>query len=108
MREQAHHHWKRLPDRIRKPLVLVVGCMFVLAAAATGWLPGPGGIPLFLIGIAILASEFVWAEKFRDIVLEIIYFLGRQWRQHKVTGTLIFATGVSLAFLTSYWLFFKR
>ena len=89
-------------------LALIIG-------AGIGWalVYVPGGAAFatkFIkpIGIAILASEFVWAEKFRDIVLEIIYFLGRQWRQHKIIGTLIFATGVSLAFLTSYWLFFKR
>jgi len=59
-----------VPWHIRKPVVLIIGLLFVIAAGLTGWLPGPGGIPLFLIGIAILATEFVWAEKARDWILD--------------------------------------
>ena len=53
----------------------LVGVALMLVAVLTGWLPGPGGIPLFLIGLAVLASEFEWAhrllhwakDKFRDL-----------------------------------------
>lgn len=80
---------------MRKPLVLVVGSLFILAAAATGWLPGPGGIPLFLIGVAILATEFAWAERVRDRMLEVVHYLGRQWRAHKVIGTILILIGIA-------------
>ncbi len=102
---KALHWWQKVPVSIRKPLVLVVGCTFILAAAATGWLPGPGGIPLFLVGIAILATEFVWAEKFRDRVLEIIFYLGKKWRQHKVIGTIMAIAGATCSASLSYYIY---
>lgn len=41
----------------------VAGALLMVAAALTGWLPGPGGIPLFLLGLAVWASEFAWAHR---------------------------------------------
>lgn len=46
--------------------VAVVGLGMVIAAPLAGWLPGPGGIPLFLAGLAVLATEFIWAKKLRS------------------------------------------
>lgn len=40
----------------------VAGLLLMIAAAATGPLPGPGGIPLFLLGLAVWSSEFEWAN----------------------------------------------
>ena len=31
-----------------------------------GWLPGPGGIPLFLAGLALLAVNHDWAERWLE------------------------------------------
>lgn len=42
--------------------VAVAGLLLMVAAAVTGPLPGPGGIPLFLLGLAVWASEFEWAQ----------------------------------------------
>lgn len=47
----------------------LVGTLFILAALITGPLPGPGGIPLFLTGLAILATEFHWARRFKSWLL---------------------------------------
>ena len=49
--------------RIYRVLVGVVGTLLVLLGLSTGWLPGPGGIPLVLLGLAVLASEFEWAHR---------------------------------------------
>jgi uncharacterized protein (TIGR02611 family) len=38
------------------------GLFFVVLGFVTGPLPGPGGIPLVLLGLAIWASEFEWAH----------------------------------------------
>lgn len=56
---------KRSPRtrRIYRVAVGVVGSLLVLLGLATGWLPGPGGIPLVLLGLAVLASEFEWAHR---------------------------------------------
>ncbi len=42
--------------------VLVAGLVLMIGAILTGPIPGPGGIPLFLLGLAVWASEFEWAQ----------------------------------------------
>lgn len=64
--------WRKTPAIIRKSLVFVVGLTMVIAAPFLGWLPGPGGIPLFLLGIAILSSEFLWADRVRERVMALL------------------------------------
>jgi len=94
-------HWKRVPASVRKPLVMIVGSLFILAAGLTGWLPGPGGIPLFLIGIAVLATEFAWAKKVQDKVIEWVHHGGAWLRQHKLLGGCLIVVGISIAVLLS-------
>ncbi len=43
-------------------IVLVVGLSIVLLGLVLVVLPGPWTIPLVLLGLAILATEFVWAR----------------------------------------------
>lgn len=31
-----------------------------------GWLPGPGGIPLFILGLSLLAANHDWAERWLE------------------------------------------
>lgn len=81
--------WWWVPATIRKPFVLIVGSLFIIAAGLTGWLPGPGGVPLFLIGIAILATEFAWAKRVRDFVLAIVERCVQAYRRRRVLGTII-------------------
>ncbi len=90
-----------MPVVIRKPLVLVVGSIFIIAAGLTGWLPGPGGIPLFLIGIAILSTEFEWAKRLRDKVMGWLRQFGHWYRSHKLLGGLIIVLIVALIISTS-------
>jgi putative transmembrane protein PGPGW len=42
------------------------GYLLILAALATGWLPGPGGIPLALAGLGLLSINNTWAKRLRD------------------------------------------
>jgi uncharacterized protein (TIGR02611 family) len=49
--------------RLYRAAVAVVGVTMVLLGLASGPLPGPGGIPLVLGGLAVLASEFHWARR---------------------------------------------
>jgi len=53
-----------------------VGVALMLLALATGWLPGPGGIPLFIIGLSILAIHHEWAEKYIDKIKVLLDRLG--------------------------------
>lgn len=81
--------WEQVPATIRRPVVFLVGAVFILAAALTGWLPGPGGIPLFLVGVAILATEFEQAQRFRDWILRYIERFGKWLKAHKILGTIL-------------------
>jgi hypothetical protein len=42
--------------------------LFMIAALLTGWLPGPGGIPLFLVGLGLLAINHEWAQRYIDLL----------------------------------------
>lgn len=65
-------HWRKTPVHFRRPVVLLIGILVLLASAAISWLPGPGGIPLFLLAIAILATEYRWASRVRDGILGLL------------------------------------
>lgn len=45
------------------------GYLLLLAAAATGWLPGPGGIPLAIAGLGLLSINNKWAKDLREYLL---------------------------------------
>lgn len=49
--------------RIYRLGVGLAGLLLVVLGFLTGPIPGPGGIPLVLLGIAIWASEFEWAHR---------------------------------------------
>lgn len=56
----AEEAWRRS----RKIVILIVGITIVfIAAPLVGALPGPGGIFVAIGGLALLATEFVWARK---------------------------------------------
>ncbi len=90
-------HWKRVPSGIRRPVVLIVGTLFIIASVLTGWLPGPGGIPLFLVGIAILATEFEKAQKFRDVILGWVHTFGKWYRRNRILGTILLVLCAAVA-----------
>ncbi|TDU84276.1 uncharacterized protein (TIGR02611 family) [Kribbella voronezhensis] len=79
----------------------VLGTLLIIAAPLTGWLPGPGGIPLFIAGLAVLASEFEWAQrvllKVKDWVKQLTAWTGRQPAWLKALGTLALVVCVVVA-----------
>lgn len=89
MKVKIQDQWKQIPGFIRKPVAFIIGFAFIILAALTGWLPGPGGIPLFLIGIAILSTEFLWAKKIKDMVLDLLKWCRNWYRQHRTAGMVI-------------------
>ena len=50
---------------IRRGAILLIGSTVLLIGALMIVLPGPG-IPVLIAGFAILATEFVWAERIVD------------------------------------------
>jgi uncharacterized protein (TIGR02611 family) len=53
--------WKHLPHPIRWIIVATVGSTLSLVGVVFLFIPGPG-LPLIVLGVAILATEFAWAE----------------------------------------------
>lgn len=47
----------------------IAGYALLLLALASGWLPGPGGIPLALAGLGLLSINNKWAQDLRDYIL---------------------------------------
>lgn len=54
----------------RKVLILIVGTAIILFGIVIAPLPGPGPTVLVPIGLAILATEFLWARKLLDQLKE--------------------------------------
>ncbi len=59
--ERITAHWKRLPHPIRWVAAASVGATLVVVGLIFMVLPGPG-IPLVILGLIVLATEFAWAE----------------------------------------------
>jgi len=69
---------------IYRIVVGVVGILLIVLAALTGWLPGPGGIPLAIAGLAVLASEFEWAQRLLHPI-EVRWKRFLRWSERKPT-----------------------
>jgi uncharacterized protein (TIGR02611 family) len=50
-----------LPPMVRRSLILLIGSTVVVVGILLLVLPGPG-ILVIVVGLAILATEFAWAE----------------------------------------------
>ena len=105
--ERLKNNWRRTPRHIRKPVVLFVGVFFVLLSGTVGWLPGPGGIPIFILGIAILASEFAWAERLRDKIMQLVHRSGHWMRSHPIPAAIIILLGLSISVTIMLKLFYS-
>lgn len=53
--------YKRLPHPVRYIIISILGFSSLITGAVFMVLPGPG-IPFIILGFAILATEFTWAE----------------------------------------------
>lgn len=60
-REALFGNWKRLPHPVRWIGVAIVGGSLIISGIVMLVLPGPG-IAFIILGLAVLATEFVWAE----------------------------------------------
>ncbi|SDE28359.1 PGPGW domain-containing protein [Auraticoccus monumenti] len=90
--EQRHDRWawrRRLRERRHTRITLrvvvgLLGTLLILAGVVTGPLPGPGGIPLVLLGLAVWASEFRWARRLMRRFREVVRWVGGWPRRRKV------------------------
>lgn len=76
--------------RIYRVLIAVLGLLLVLFGALTGPIPGPGGIPLVLLGLAVWASEFAWAHRVMQWFKHQLHKLRGWSRPKQVLAWVIF------------------
>jgi hypothetical protein len=63
-------HMHTLKTRSKRILTDAAGYLLILAGIATGWLPGPGGIPLIVGGLGLLSINNLWAKRLRVWVMD--------------------------------------
>lgn len=54
---------KKERSRSKRIGIDILGYAALIGSALTGWLPGPGGIPLLILGLSLLATNHEWAER---------------------------------------------
>ena len=59
--ERIRDNWRKFPHPIRWLVTAILGISLLSLGIVFLVLPGPG-IPLIIAGLAILATEFTWAE----------------------------------------------
>lgn len=97
------NNWKKVPEKLRQAIVLLIGLSLVILAGALGPLPGPGGIPLFLLGIAILGSEFHWAKRFGDWMLRLVDDFASHLKAHPQQARLFWLVVALWLILIVVW-----
>lgn len=100
--KQDRWRWRR---RIRanpqqrfayRVIIGVLGLVCLIAGALTGPLPGPGGIPLVLLGLAIWASEFSWAHRLLEWFKRKVHQVRRLPRGRKALFWVCFLAACGL------------
>jgi hypothetical protein len=59
----ARKVWRSTPVTVRRGVVAVCGSTLLVLGAALVVLPGPFTLPLVIAGLAVLSTEFAWAER---------------------------------------------
>lgn len=59
-----------MKNKTKAILIDILGFLCIIAAPFLGWLPGPGGIPLVILGLSLLANNHEWAERLMHRVRE--------------------------------------
>ena len=93
----------KLHKAVKKPLIAIAGGVVLVVGIVMIPYPGPGWIVVFA-GLAILASEFTWAQKILDKA-KGFYDAWQVWlkRQNLVIRVLILAA-TGLIVLLTIWL----
>jgi len=104
-------HWRRKIRKDPRKLVFyrvavaIGGLFFITLGFATGPLPGPGGIPLVLLGLAILASEFEWAHRLMQHFKAQLHRFRSWTRWQQVGFWFVFVSGCGIIGYVSMLLF---
>jgi len=59
-----------MPQKFKRIATDSAGYFLILLGIASGWLPGPGGIPLVIAGLGLLSINNQWAARLRDYLIK--------------------------------------
>lgn len=73
-------------NKLAKRIALdALGIFLIIIAVPIGWLPGPGGIPLILLGLGLLAKNNRWARNLlSDFEVKLRYYSSRVMHAHPI------------------------
>lgn len=77
----------------------ISGILLIISSILFGWLPGPGGIPLFLAGLGLLALNHRWAMRLqRNIQEKGLQFIRKMFSKHESIRALFDLFSAALIF----------
>jgi small-conductance mechanosensitive channel len=86
----------------KKIAIDLLGVLLIIASVLFGWLPGPGGVPLLIAGLSLLATNHEWARRLLDKVKETgVRIMDIIFNDHPVIAFMIDATAVTLLVITA-------
>ncbi len=111
--EHHHHHiliepeedrwrWRRKIREDKRKLAVyrvavgLLGLILVALGFVSGPIPGPGGIPLILLGLAVWSSEFEWAHQVMMWFKKELHRYRRWSTAKKITFWVAFFAGCGL------------
>ncbi len=81
----------------------ITGGLLILGALMFGWLPGPGGIPLLLAGLSLLAINHKWARRWMDHIKKYgLNLQNRIFTEHPFWQAFYDVLSVSLVVTAAY------
>ena len=107
---KLYKKWKNVPRQPRQILAFLLGVFLIVISPLIGTVPGPGGIAIFVLGTAVLASEFDWAESVKNFFLKTVpkEFNSRwqptpRWQQTFDVTALLLLTGAAISTYYHVW-----
>ncbi|HJV13801.1 MAG TPA: PGPGW domain-containing protein [Propionibacteriaceae bacterium] len=89
--EEDRWRWRRKIRENKRRLIVyrlavgLLGLLLIALGLVSGPIPGPGGIPLVLLGLAVWSSEFEWAHQLMMWFKQQLHRY-RTWPRAKKTG----------------------
>lgn len=92
---------KHSPNFFKRLAIDIAGYLLIIASVLTGWIPGPGGIPLFLAGLGLLAINHDWARRWLEHAQQHgLKFMDRLFIDHPLAKLLFDVAGIGLIILS--------
>ena len=98
----------RVLEIVYRVAVLVVGLAILLAGLAMLILPGPGWAAIVL-GLLVLATEFVWAEVLLEPLQRFLQWLARRAKDPRARAqNIVFVALVLVSLALGLWWYLNR